>query len=47
VKIFRNEAGKFVVTHSEDFHLSEPGELAAQIERYVQFAINRNIREII
>jgi len=47
VKIFRNEMGKFVQTHMEDFHLPDPSELAEQIERYVLFAINRNIREII
>jgi hypothetical protein len=47
VKIFRKDLGKFVPTHSEDFRLPHPGELAEQIEKYVQYAIGRNIREIV
>ena len=47
VKISRKDKDDFVLTHSEDFLLPQPGELAAQIEKYVQFAIGRNIREII
>jgi len=47
VKVFRNETGKFKQTHIEDFQFAEPGVLAERIERYVQLAINRNIREMI
>jgi len=37
--------GDFVPGHYEDFQLSSLSELATQIERYVQFAVGRNIRE--
>jgi hypothetical protein len=47
VKIFKKEGAEFNLSHSEDFKLPQPGVLAAQIEKYVQFAIGRNIREII
>jgi hypothetical protein len=47
VKIFKKEEGEFVPSHSEDFRLPQIGELAEQIEKYVQFAIGKNIREII
>ena len=46
VRIFRKELGEFLQSHSEDFQLAQMGDLAAQIERYVQFAVGRNIREI-
>ncbi len=38
--------GEFIGGHYEDFQLESPGELAEQIEKYVQSAIGRNIREI-
>ena len=38
--------GDFITGHYEDFQLESPGELAEQIEKYVQSAIGRNIREI-
>ena len=38
--------GDFITGHYEDFQLESPGELAEQIEKYVQLAIGRNIREI-
>lgn len=37
--------GEFVEGHYEDFQLASMGELAEQIEKYVQLAIGKNIRE--
>ena len=37
--------GDLVSGHYEDFQLASLGELAEQIEKYVQLAIGRNIRE--
>ena len=46
VKIFRKAIeGDFVPGHFEDFQIDDLGELATQIERYVQFAVGQNIRE--
>ena len=46
VKIFKKALNeKFVPGHYEDFQLALLGELAEQIEKYVQMAIGRNIRE--
>ncbi len=46
VRIFKKALnGEFVPGHYEDFQLSSLSELATQIERYVQFAVGRNIRE--
>jgi hypothetical protein len=46
VKIFRKAIeGDFVPGHYEDFQIDDLGELATQIERYVQFAVGQNIRE--
>ena len=46
VKVFKKALnGEFVPGHYEDFQLPNMGDLAAQIEKYVQFAIGRNIRE--
>jgi hypothetical protein len=47
VKIYRKDMGEYVLSHSEDFQLPQMGELAEAIEKYVQYAIGRNIREII
>jgi len=46
VRIF-NEAlsGEFVPGHYEDFQLEAIGQLAEQIEKYVQLAVGANIRE--
>lgn len=41
-KALNNE---FVPGHYEDFQLSTLGELAEQIEKYVQMAIGTNLRE--
>jgi len=38
--------GDFVPGHYEDFQLEPLGELAEQIENYVQMAIGKNIREL-
>ena len=46
VKIFKKAInGEFVAGHYEDFQLDSLGELALQIEKYIQFAIGTNIRE--
>jgi hypothetical protein len=37
--------GDFIPGHYEDFQLESVGELAGQIERYIQFAIGQNLRE--
>ncbi|UCG58535.1 MAG: hypothetical protein JSU70_03300 [Phycisphaerales bacterium] len=38
-------SGEFVPGHYEDFQLASHGELAEQIEKYVQMAIGANLRE--
>jgi len=38
--------GEFIPGHYEDFQLASLGELAEQIEKYVQLAVGSNIREI-
>ena len=46
VRIFKKALNEeFVPGHFEDFQLDSLSELAAQIERYVQFAVGHNIRE--
>ena len=46
VKIFKKAlSGEFLPGHYEDFHISTASELAEQIEKYVQFAVGKNIRE--
>ncbi len=46
VRIFKKALnGEFVPGHYEDFQLSSLSELATQIERYIQFAVGKNIRE--
>lgn len=46
IKIFKKALnGEFVPGHYEDFQLSSLGELAEQIEKYVQMAIGTNLRE--
>jgi len=48
VKIFKKALnGEFVPGHYEDFQLQMPGQLAEQIEKYIQMAIGKNINEII
>ena len=46
IRIFKKALnGSFVPGHYEDFQLASLGELAEQIEKYVQSAIGRNLRE--
>lgn len=46
VKVFKKTLnGEFIPGHYEDFQLDSFSELAAQIERYIQFAVGCNIRE--
>ena len=46
VRIFKKALNEqFVPGHYEDFQLESPGELAEQIEKYVQLAIGTNLRE--
>jgi hypothetical protein len=46
VRIFKKALnGEFVPGHYEDFQLSSMGELAEQVEKYVQCAVGKNIRE--
>lgn len=46
VRIFTKALnGEFVPGHYEDFELPTIGEMAMQIERYVQFAVGKDIRE--
>ena len=46
VRIFKKALNEqFVPGHYEDFQLASLGELAEQIEKYVQLAIGANIRE--
>ena len=37
--------GEFVPGHYEDFQICTVSELAEQIEKYIQFAVGKNIRE--
>ena len=47
VRIFKKALdGTFVPGHYEDFQLASLGELAEQIEKYVQLAIGTNLREV-
>jgi len=46
VRVFKKALnGEFVPGHYEDFQLSVLGELAEQIEKYVQMAVGVNLRE--
>ncbi len=46
VKIFKKTLnGDFVQGHYQDFQIDSLGELAQQIERYIQFSVGQNIRE--
>jgi hypothetical protein len=45
VRIFKKTVnGEFIPGHYEDFQLPTPGELAEQIEKYVQSAVGTNIK---
>jgi hypothetical protein len=46
VRVFKKALnGEFVPGHYEDFQISSLGELAEQIEKYVQMALGSNLRE--
>jgi hypothetical protein len=46
VRVFKKALnGDFIPGHYEDFQLESVGELAGQIERYIQYAIGQNLRE--
>lgn len=46
VKIFKKALNEeFVPGHYEDFQIASLGELAEQIEKYIQSAIGKNLRE--
>jgi hypothetical protein len=46
VKVFKRALnGEFLPGHYEDFQIGPIGELAEQIERYIQAAIGKNIKE--
>ncbi|MHC4159209.1 MAG: hypothetical protein ACYSSO_09040 [Planctomycetota bacterium] len=46
VRIFKKALdGDFIPGHYEDFQLASLNELAGQIEKYIQSAIGRNLRE--
>lgn len=46
VRIFKRALnGDLVPGHYEDFQLAKLGELADQLEKYIQLAIGKNIRE--
>lgn len=48
VRIFKKALnGEFVPGHYEDFQIEPIGELAGQIEKYVQLAVGSNLRESI
>jgi hypothetical protein len=49
VRVFKRAAlnGEFIASFYEDFQLPALGELAEQIEKYVQSAIGSNLRESI
>jgi len=46
VRIYKKALnGQFIMGHYEDFQLASLGELAEQIEKYVQSAIGTNLKE--
>jgi len=46
VRLFsKNALGEFAAGHYEDFELTDLSDLASEIEKFVQFAVGKNIRE--
>ena len=46
VKLFsKDEMGEFVPGHFEDFCIPDISDLAGEIEKFVQFAVGKNLRE--
>ena len=47
VRIFaRDQNGEFQPGHYEDFEIEEISDLAGEIEKFVQFAVGKNLREM-
>lgn len=42
----RTETGEYEPGHYEDFELADLSELAGEIERFVQFAVGKNLKEL-
>jgi len=46
VKVFKKTVnGELLASHHEDFRIASLGELAEQIEKYIQMAIGSNLKE--
>ncbi len=46
VKLFtRDSNGEFIPGHYEDFQIDDISDLAGEIEKFVQFAVGKNIHE--
>lgn len=46
VKIFKKTVnGEMLPSHHEDFQIASLGELAEQVEKYIQMAIGSNLKE--
>jgi hypothetical protein len=41
----KNEHSEFEPSHYEDFHLENIADLAGEIEKYIQHAIGKNLKE--
>ena len=47
IRIFKKALnGEFVQGHYEDFQIASLGELAEQIEKYIQLAVGQNLHEL-
>jgi len=47
VRLFAKDAGgEFVPGHYEDFELADISDLAGEIEKFVQFAVGKNLKEM-
>ena len=48
VRLFtKKEDGEFVAGHFEDFELADISDLAGEVEKFVQFAVGKNLKETI
>ncbi len=46
VRLYHREAtGEYELDHYEDFELPNLNELAEEVEKYVQFAVGKNLKE--
>ena len=46
VRLFnKDDFGEFTQGHYEDFELDDISDLAGEIEKFIQFAVGKNIRE--